>query len=242
MEQVNQRIALVTGANRGIGKEIARQLACKDMRVILACRDEFKGKQARDEIQADGTQMDVLQVDVSNRESVKTLVQKVRQNYGRLDVLVNNAGILLDRDKPLMELEESVLTQTLETNFYGALRMIQGFFPMMLKQGYGRIVNVSSGLGAFEVLQGRGGFKSLSSAYRMSKTMLNALTCLIATETEGLDVKVNAVCPGRVRTDMGGHDAPSSVEEGADTAVWLATLDQDGPNGQFFRNRQPIPW
>lgn len=242
MEQVNKRIALVTGANRGIGKEIARQLASMDMSVILACRDELKGKQVAEEMRADGIEFDVQAVDVSNVESVQALIQKVQHNYGRLDVLVNNAGIILDRGKSLIELDESILRQTFETNFYGALRLSQGFFPMMLKHGYGRIVNVSSGLGAFEILQGKGGLKSSSSVYRMSKTMLNALTCLLATETMGMDIKVNAVCPGRVRTDMGGKDAPSSVEEGADTAVWLATLDQDGPNGQFFRDRQPISW
>ncbi|GGD89638.1 SDR family NAD(P)-dependent oxidoreductase [Paenibacillus nasutitermitis] len=242
MEQIKDRVALVTGANRGIGKEISRQLALMGLRVIIACRDEWKGKQVVDEMRADGIQLDLLTVDISDKDSVQNLIQAVRGKYGRLDVLVNNAGVLLDHGTSLLELEEAVLRQTLETNFYGALRLSQGFYPMMVKQGYGRIVNVSSGVGAFDILQGKGGLRSSSSAYRMSKTMLNALTCLLAAETMGADIKVNAMCPGRVKTDMGGADAPSSVAEGADTAVWLAALDQAGPNGQFFRSRQPISW
>jgi NAD(P)-dependent dehydrogenase (short-subunit alcohol dehydrogenase family) len=147
-----------------------------------------------------------------------------------------------DRGVSILDVSEETVKETLETNFFGAMKLIQAVVPLMKENGYGRIVNVSSGLGSFEVYREAPFLKSSSSAYRLSKTMLNALTCLSALETLDLGIKVNAVCPGRVRTDMGGADAPQSVEEGADTAVWLATLDEDGPSGGFFRDRKEIQW
>ncbi|WP_238933555.1 SDR family NAD(P)-dependent oxidoreductase [Brevibacillus choshinensis] len=167
---------------------------------------------------------------------------RVKKAYGRLDVLVNNAGIILDRGISVLDVEESVMKETFETNFFGALRLIQAAVPLMKANRYGRIVNLSSGLGSFEILQGMLGLKGSSSAYRMSKTMLNAMTCLVAQEVADFGIKVNAVCPGRVQTDMGGADAPQTVEQGADTAVWLATIGDEGPNGGYFRDRQQIDW
>lgn len=236
------RVALVTGGNRGIGKEIARQLASKGLTVIIGCRDEAKGKAAADELAAAGTPVRAETVDVSDRQSIGALMDRVERAYGRLDVLVNNAGILLDRGVSVLDVEEAVVRETFETNFYGVLRLIQAAVPLMRRHGYGRIVNVSSGLGAFQSFDVLPGLKGQSSAYRLSKTLVNALTCLAALEVDGRDIKINAVCPGRVRTDMGGEDAPLSAEEGADTAVWLATLDADGPNGGFFRDRHKAEW
>jgi NAD(P)-dependent dehydrogenase (short-subunit alcohol dehydrogenase family) len=184
--------------------------------------------------------LQIIEVDVA--ESVNHAVSRIKKDFGSLDVLVNNAGIIKDRGISILDVEESIIKETFETNFFGALSLIQASVPLMIEQGYGRIVNLSSGLGAFEILKGLGGLKGSSGAYRISKTMLNALTCLMAKEITEQNIKVNAVCPGSVQTDMGGENASSTVVEGADTAVWLATLDEDGPNGGFFRNRQNITW
>lgn len=251
ISSINQKIALVTGGNRGIGREIARQLALKGYHVLIGCRDATKGKQAISEMHKDGMMVNLEVVDVNQVESVQQMVDRVKKAYGRLDVLINNAGIILDRGVSVLEVEESVVKETFETNFFGALRMVQAVVPLMKEQKYGRIVNLSSGLGAFEIMSGGGPNQNhplvrqlggSSSAYRISKTMLNALTCLVAQDVADMGIKVNAVCPGSVQTDMGGADAPRTVEEGADTAVWLATLDEEGPNGGYFRDRKPIAW
>ncbi|MGG4444662.1 SDR family oxidoreductase [Brevibacillus fortis] len=242
MVQKNQRLAIVTGGNRGIGREIARQLAVKGLQVLITCRDDEKGRQAVEGMQKEGLSVMYQVVDVKDSQSIGQMIKSVENNFGRLDVLVNNAGIILDRGVSVLDVEESAIRETFETNFYGSLRMIQASVPLMKRNQYGRIVNISSGLGAFDILQGFLGLKGSSSAYRISKTMLNALTCLVAQEVEKDGIRVNAVCPGRVQTDMGGVDAPLTVVEGADTAVWLATLGEDAPNGGFFRDRQQITW
>ncbi|GGH15471.1 SDR family oxidoreductase [Paenibacillus segetis] len=252
VDQGNPRIALVTGANRGIGREIAYQLASKGLKVLIGSRDEDKGQHTVDEFRQEGLAVELQVVDVNDTESIKKMVEAVKQQYGRLDILVNNAGIILDHGVSVLNVEETVIKDTFETNYFGVLRMIQATVPLMKENRYGRIVNLSSGLGAFEVLTGLLGLKGSSSAYRTSKTMLNALTCLVAQEVADMGIKVNAVCPGRVQTDMGrattsrqvdeGIPAPVTVAEGADTAVWLATLDEDGPNGGFFRERKPANW
>ncbi|WNC15815.1 SDR family oxidoreductase [Brevibacillus brevis] len=242
LKTANQRLAIVTGGNRGIGKEISRQLAEKGLQVIITCRDEDKGRKAVEEMRQEGLSVEFQVVDVHDRKSIQDMIRRVEHDFGRLDVLVNNAGIIMDRGVSVLDVEESVMKETFETNYFGALRMIQASVPLMKAHRYGRIVNISSGLGAFEILQGFLGLKGSSSAYRISKTMLNALTCLAAQEVSEMGIKVNAVCPGRVQTDMGGADAPLTVAEGADTAVWLATLGEDGPTGGFFRERKRIEW
>jgi NAD(P)-dependent dehydrogenase (short-subunit alcohol dehydrogenase family) len=241
---MNNKIALVTGANRGIGKEISRQLAKKSYHVLIGCRNKEKGQLTVEEMRNAGFEVDLQIVDVSDQNSIKEMIREIKDKYGRLDVLVNNAGIILDRGISILEVEEKVMKETFETNFFAALTLIQAVIPLMKQSEYGRIVNLSSGLGAFEIMSGNGPIQidGSSSAYRISKTMLNALTCLTAQEVAEPNIKINAVCPGRVQTDMGGADAPSKVEEGADTAVWLATLDEDGPNGGYFRDRKPIAW
>lgn len=239
---VDQQMALVTGGNRGIGLEIARQLSSKGLRVLIGCRDEQKGRGAVEQLHKEGIAVELHLLDVSNRESIFRSVERIAHEYGRLDVLVNNAGIILDRGTSVLNVTESMMKETMETNYFGVLNLIQQAVPLMKEHRYGRIVNLSSALGSFQVHQGLLGLKGTSSAYRMSKTMLNALTCMVAHEVADMGIKVNAACPGKVQTDMGGTDAPQTVAEGADTAVWLATLDQDGPNGGFFRNRVPAEW
>jgi NAD(P)-dependent dehydrogenase (short-subunit alcohol dehydrogenase family) len=227
------RIAVVTGANRGIGREIARQLAQRgDLHVVLTARDEKKGRAAAKELG-----VDFLQLDVAAGRSVDAFAKLVGKSYGRCDVLVNNAGILADpRGSRVLDSKAETYRETLDTNVLGPLMLAQALVPLMKKHRYGRIVNVSSAMGQLSDM-GTG-----SPAYRISKTALNALTLILAADLSGSGILVNSMSPGWVRTDMGGSGAPRSVEEGADTAVWLATLPENGPTGGFFKDRKPIPW
>lgn len=231
------RIALVTGANRGIGREIARQLAQTGMRVILTSREPEAGRLAAAELRAAGLAVESAQLDVADIASCAALQAWLEREVGRLDVLINNAGIFIDPPGvAVTEMPLEILRQTLDVNLYGVLRVTQALVPLMRRGGYGRIVNLSSNLGQLE------GMGVGSPAYRISKTALNALTRILAAELEQDRIKVNAMNPGWVRTDMGTAEAPLSVEQGADTALWLATLDDDGPSGGFFRERASIPW
>jgi NAD(P)-dependent dehydrogenase (short-subunit alcohol dehydrogenase family) len=229
---MDKRIAVVTGGNRGIGLEICRQLAQAGMHVILTARDEAKGKAAAKKLGVESHQLDV-----DSDESVKAFARWIKDTHGRCDVLVNNAGVMLDpRGSRVLDSKIETYRDTLETNLIGPLRMIQSIVPLMRKQGYGRIVNMSSGQGQLTEM-GVG-----TPAYRVSKTALNALTRTTAADLHGTGILVNAMCPGWVRTDMGGSGAPRSVEQGADTALWLATLPEKGPSGGYFRDRKQIPW
>jgi NAD(P)-dependent dehydrogenase (short-subunit alcohol dehydrogenase family) len=229
---MDKRIAVVTGGNRGIGLEICRQLAQAGMHVVLTARDEAKGKAAAKKLGVESHQLDV-----DSDESVKAFVRWIKDTHGRCDVLVNNAGVMLDpRGSRVLDSKIETYRDTLETNLLGPLRMIQAIAPLMKNQGYGRIVNMSSGQGQLSDM-GVG-----TPAYRVSKTALNALTRTTAADLHGTGILVNAMCPGWVRTDMGGSGAPRSVEQGADTALWLATLPEKGPTGGYFRDRKPIPW
>ena len=237
MATMDKRLAVVTGGNRGIGYEICRQLARKGLRVLLTSRDAEKGRAAQKKLEKEG--LDVLhhQLDVANPASVAALAGYIESEYARVDVLVNNAGISVDkRSTSVLREKEETFRVTLETNFYGPLRMCQALVPLMQKNHYGRVVNLSSGLGQLDDM-GDG-----TPAYRVSKTALNALTRMVAKAVEGDNILVNSMCPGWVRTDMGGAGAPRTVEQGAETAVWLAMLPHDGPTGGFFRDKKPIPW
>ena len=229
----NGRVALVSGGNRGIGLEIVRQLADRGITVILGSRDEEQGRAA-----AKGLSGDVVakQLDVTDDESVARLAASVEDDYGRLDILVNNAGISNDDGQRGMNADLARVREALEVNLFGAWRLCEVAIPLMQLHGYGRIVNVSSGMGALEDMGGG------SPGYRVSKTALNALTRILASELRGSGILVNSVCPGWVQTDMGSPRAPRPVEEGADTPVWAATLPNNGPTGGFFRDRRPIHW
>jgi NAD(P)-dependent dehydrogenase (short-subunit alcohol dehydrogenase family) len=235
------RTALVTGANRGLGLETARQLARLGYRVLLAARDLGKAEAAARRLREEGLDVLPFELDVSSDASCTRLAE-----IGAVDALVNNAGVMLESDEnPLaagllsqsaLDVAPGLLRETLETNTLGAYRVIQALAPGMRERGYGRIVNVSSGLGQLNDMGG--GYP----AYRVSKTALNALTRIFAAELGGTGVHVNSVCPGWVKTDMGGPGARLSPEEGVRTIVWAATLPDDGPTGGFFRNLNPIPW
>ena len=237
MAKTEQRVAVVTGANKGIGFEIVRQLARKGLHVILTSRDAKKGLHAQKALAKEGLDVGYRELDVSRRSSVAAFGRYVEREHGRLDALVNNAGILLGKyETSVLDEKEALFRETLETNFYGALRVSQTLVPLMKERGYGRVVNLSSGLGQLDDM-GNG-----VSAYRVSKTALNALTRMLAAATANDNILVNSMCPGWVRTDMGGPTASRSVEKGAETAVWLATLPDKGPTGGFFRDKRRIPW
>jgi NAD(P)-dependent dehydrogenase (short-subunit alcohol dehydrogenase family) len=231
-----KRIALVTGANRGIGLEVCRQLAQSGLLVILTSRDPQDGAQAVRQLSQESLSVEYHQLDVGEDESVEMAAVQVLEKHGRLDVLVNNAGVFLDRQHDPLTIPLDVIQATLEVNYYGALRLCQAFLPSMIEAGYGRVVNVSSGMGSLTEMGGG------SLAYRTSKAALNALTRVLAAEAKLKDVKVNTMHPGWVRTEMGGKGATRDVEAGADTVVWLATLGEDGPTGGFFYDRKPMAW
>lgn len=232
-----KKIAIVTGANRGLGLEIARQLMRHDIFVVVGCRSEPKAAMAVDDLRKEGANVAGHQLDVNDTKSVRRFCEHVEKAHGAPSILVNNAGVYPeDTDAKVVDVPTSVWRETLETNLFGAVRMCREVVPLMKKIRYGRIVNMSSGLGQMHQM-GEG-----SPAYRVSKAALNALTKTLAAEVAGSGILVNSMSPGWVRTDMGGEQAPRSVEEGADTAVWLAMLPSNGPTGQFFRDRQPIPW
>jgi NAD(P)-dependent dehydrogenase (short-subunit alcohol dehydrogenase family) len=231
-----RRVALVTGANRGIGLEVCRQLAAHGLEVILASRNERRGHAAAAQLAGEGLEVRVRVLDVADDDSVEQLRSSVLGAFGRLDVLVNNAGIVIDSGRSAIEVDLDLVRLTLETNTFGAWRMCRAFVPSMRENGYGRVVNVSSGMGALTDMGG--GWPG----YRMSKTALNAVTRMIAAGVANENVLVNSACPGWVKTEMGGAGANRSVEEGADTPVWLATLPDGGPSGGFFRDRRAVPW
>jgi len=231
----DQPVALISGANRGIGREVARQLAGLGHYVLIGSRDPSSGEREAGQIEAEGGDVSVVELDVTHASQVEEVARDIAADPGRLDVLVNNAGVYGSPDGAAdYELDQA--HEVLETNLFGPWRLAQAFLPLLRESGSGRIVNVSSGGGQLDDMQGG------RAAYRVSKTGLNALTRILAVEERANGILVNSVCPGWVRTDMGGESAPRSVEEGADTAVWLATLPDDGPTGGFFRDREPIPW
>jgi NAD(P)-dependent dehydrogenase (short-subunit alcohol dehydrogenase family) len=227
------RTALVTGGNRGLGLEVCRQLGRLGLCVILGARNPARGEQAAQALRREGLDARFADLDVSSEESVHGCARALQAEGLRVDVLVNNAGIY-PRGQ-LLKLDTAALQQAMAVHLYGAFWTCRAFVPAMLKAGYGRVVNVSSGYGS--IGEGLGG----APAYSLSKAALNAFTFKLAQELRG-DVKVNAVCPGWVRTRMGGMLATRGVARGAAGIVWLATLPKDGPNGGFFRDREPIPW
>jgi NAD(P)-dependent dehydrogenase (short-subunit alcohol dehydrogenase family) len=236
----NQSTAFVTGANKGIGFEVARQLVREGFRVFLGARDQEAGKAAADKLnqesrRAGAEEIIFLQIDISKAESIRRAAEEFSRQSDRLDALVNNAGILLDDDKDILTLSPEMLQTTLRTNTIGALLVAQAFVPFLRKSDHPRIVDVSSGGG--QLADGADGW---APAYCISKTALNGVTVQLAAALP--DFAVNSVCPGWVRTDMGGANATRSVAEGASGIVWLAAEAPQSETGKFWRDRKVIPW
>jgi NAD(P)-dependent dehydrogenase (short-subunit alcohol dehydrogenase family) len=227
--------ALVTGANKGIGYEVARQLAGKGFQVFVGARNRDAGQKAVARIAEEGGKAIFLEIDVADNPSVTVAAREFAKAADHLDMLVNNAGIILDGDNAILEISDELLRKTLETNTLGALRVVRAFVPLLRKSKAPRVINVSSNGG-----QLTGGADGWSPAYCISKTALNSVTLQLATALPKF--AVNSVCPGWVRTDMGGQDARRSVEEGADTIVWLAADASQKVTGKFLRDRKEIPW
>jgi NAD(P)-dependent dehydrogenase (short-subunit alcohol dehydrogenase family) len=232
----NGLVALVSGGNRGIGRDVVRQLGERGITVVLGSRDLKRGEEVAAELEAKDLRIVVKQLDIRNEASVERVARELEEEFGRVDILVNNAGITDPWRGTAGDADFDAVKDVLETNLFGAWRLAKAVIPLMRRNGYGRIVNLSSGMGQLSDMGGH------SPGYRVSKTGLNALTRMLASELAGENILVNSVCPGWVRTDMGGPGARRSVEEGADTPVWLATLPDGGPSGGFFRDRKPIPW
>jgi NAD(P)-dependent dehydrogenase (short-subunit alcohol dehydrogenase family) len=240
-------IALITGANKGIGLETARQLAQQGIHVLIGARDAAKGEAAAQQLQAEGYKADFIALDVSNEASIKQAAQTVSDRYGNLDILINNAGINPEFSQGIFSLDQmpsDLIMQIYQTNVFGPFTMVREFLPMLRRSAAGRIVNLSSTLGSLTDQS------NLESPYRpfniigynSSKTALNAMTVQIAKQLTDTNIKINSACPGWVKTDMGTDAAPRTVEEGTRIIVKLATLPDDGPNGGFFDESGVIGW
>ncbi|PYL05421.1 MAG: short-chain dehydrogenase [Verrucomicrobia bacterium] len=229
------KTVLVTGANKGIGREVAGQLARKGFHVFVAARNPDAGRKAADEIAKQSGKATFIEVDVTDNASVRAAAREFSKIADHLDVLVNNAGIMMDGDDAILEVSDNIFRRTIETNVLGALRATRAFAPLLVKSKAPRVINVSSSGG-----QLTGGADGWSPAYCISKTALNGVTSQLAAALPKF--AVNSVCPGWVRTDMGGRNATRSLEEGADTIVWLASEAPQGLTGKFLRDRKEIPW
>jgi NAD(P)-dependent dehydrogenase (short-subunit alcohol dehydrogenase family) len=239
----DKKVALITGANKGIGKEIARQLGQLGITVIIGSRDEKRGKEAENELRTQGIDAITLKLDVTDQSTIDAAAQEVEKRFGKLDILVNNAGIGIDTCKP-STIDVDILYRTYNTNVFGPFRMIKTFLPLLKKSEAGRIVNMSSGLGSLERNSSRywETFRTNLLAYNSSKSALNALTLQFAFELRNTPIKVNSAAPGYVATDINQFRGTRTVEQGAIAPVRLATLPGDGPTGGFFEEEGPVPW
>lgn len=242
----NKKTALITGANKGIGLETARQLGKQGITVLLGARDSGKGKAAVEELRKDGIDAHAIVIDVSNPESITKAAAQIERDFGRLDILVNNAGVMKDeRGKEVSEQALATWHETFDINVFGLIATTQAFLPLLRKSEAGRIVNLSSILGSieFHATPGSPIYDSKDTpAYNVSKAAVNAYTVQLAHELKDTKIKVNAAHPGWVKTDMGGEGAMLEIGDGAKTSVALATLAADGPNGVFVHMGQSLPW
>lgn len=236
------KIALVTGANRGLGLETCRQLALKGFKVYMGIRSKEKGKAAQDILKSEGLKVESIELDVTKNQSIRDFLNLLKERNELLNVLVNNAGVFLESDGPrdistasFLSVDPVIILKTIETNTMGPLKLMQALVPLMKESGDARIINISSGMGALDEMQG------FWPGYRMSKSALNALTRIASSELKEFNISVNSVCPGWVKTDMGGKEAPRSVQEGVETTIWLATTE-NCPTGGFFRDKKKVSW
>lgn len=240
---MTDKIALVTGATDGIGKETARQLAEKGVTVILGARNTEKGLKVQEEFRQQDLSVDMVQLDIGDWQIVEQAAEEVQRNYGRLDILVNNAGIALDRG-PLSEMPVDDFVATFETNVFGTFKTIKAFLPLLKKSAAGRIVNVTSSLGSLNSMTDPNSpyYDVLIPAYASSKAAVNVLTIHLARELEGTGIKINSVEPGLTATRAVSLPNAQPVEVGAEASVHYALIDDDGPTGEFFDRFGPFAW
>ncbi len=236
------RTVLITGANRGLGLETAKQLLEKGFFVYLGMRDTSKAEKLVNELSSISKEFKLLELDILKNSQIRDALSEIRNAGHSLDILINNAGVFIESTGPndqttssILKVDSAIVLKTIETNTIGALKMIQFFVPFMLEHGGGRIINVSSGMGQLEHMKGHW------PGYRMSKTGMNVLTKVLDEEMHEKNIIVNSVCPGWVRTDMGGENALLSISEGVDSIVWLSTIS-NSPRGKFIQNRKVIEW
>jgi NAD(P)-dependent dehydrogenase (short-subunit alcohol dehydrogenase family) len=241
-----KKVALITGANRGLGLETARQLGKLGITVLMSARELAKGEAAAAALRKDGIDARAVKLDVDNPADYTVLAKQIEKDFGQLDILVNNAGIFRDSRKAneTSTTSQKVLRETFDTNFFAVVGLTQALLPLLRKSEAGRIVNLSSILGSLTLHATKGSYvyDAKTFAYDASKAALNAFTIHLAHELQGTKIKVNSAHPGWVKTDMGGEGAQLEIEEGGKTSTELATLPDDGPNGGFFHLGKPIPW
>src|SRR5262245_26271765 len=250
-DKASGKVALITGANKGIGLETARELGKLGLAVVIGSRDEARGRAAADKLRSEGIEgVEAVRLDVTRPEDHKEVARYLEGRYGRLDVLVNNAGVELERPdfgssfNTTSTVALEILRRTFETNFFSVVALTQTLLPLIRKAPAGRIVNLSSVLGSLSLHSdpSSGIYAKKVFAYDASKTALNAFTIHLAQELRGTKIKVNSAHPGWVQTEMGGSGAPMDLAEGAKTSVQLATLPDDGPTGGYFHLGKPLPW
>jgi NAD(P)-dependent dehydrogenase (short-subunit alcohol dehydrogenase family) len=245
MSNPSPTVALITGANKGIGFETAKQLGAKGIRVLIGGRDAARVQAAADSLKVHGVDARPIVIDVTSRPSIMAAVAQVEREHGKLDILINNAGLLIyNGDGLVSNAQEQVLRDTFETNFFGLFAVTQSFLPLIRKSEAGRIVNLTSILGSIAEHADPNSpiYQAKFTGYDASKAAVNMLTNHLAHELKGTPIKVNAAHPGWVKTDMGGPDAPMELVDGAKTSVWLATLPPDGPSGGFFHMQTHLRW
>lgn len=245
---MSKKIALITGANKGLGFETALQLGKEGVHIIAAARDKSKGIEAVEKLKAAAIEAEFLQLDVNKDNDIQFAFGYINNKYGKLDILINNAGIQIESDNwgvnTSIGLDETILRQTMDTNFFSLVKLTNTLLPLLTKSEAGRIVNLSSILGSLQLHSNPGSpiYGSKLFAYNTSKTALNAYTIHLAAALANTAIKVNAVHPGWVKTDLGSDAAPMNIPEGAKTSVALALTGPDGPNGKFIHLDQEIPW
>ncbi|MDE3235188.1 MAG: SDR family oxidoreductase [Bacteroidota bacterium] len=245
---MSKKIALVTGANKGIGFETARQLGQQGVKILAASRNKERGEAAVAQLQKEGIDAEFIQLDVDNSADIEKAVSFINSNYGKLDILINNAGIQIESDNwgtnTSVNVNEKVLRQTFDTNFFSVIKLTDALLPLLKKSEAGRIVNLSSILGSLTLHADKNSpiYQSKLFAYDASKTALNAYTIHLAQALENTGIKVNVAHPGWVKTDLGSDAAPMNVTDGAKTSVALALLEEDGPTGKYIHLGQELPW
>lgn len=245
---MSKKIALVTGANKGIGFETARQLGQQGVKILAASRNKERGEAAVAQLQKEGIDVEFIQLDVDNSADIEKAVSFINSNYGKLDILINNAGIQIESDNwgtnTSVNVNEKVLRQTFDTNFFSVIKLTDALLPLLKKSEAGRIVNLSSILGSLTLHADKNSpiYQSKLFAYDASKTALNAYTIHLAQALENTGIKVNVAHPGWVKTDLGSDAAPMNVTDGAKTSVALALLEEDGPTGKYIHLGQELPW